>query len=178
MTMHLDSPPTDGRLDESDGKTVLRFERRFAHPVERVWRALTEPEQMARWFCGVSEIELDLVSGGAFGLKIVGPPELLEMVGGESEMQVPVREVVPLRVFEHGFLDDPAYSVRYELEPDGDGCRLHVAATVPSRRMAIEQDFFVGLHMSLDGLGQVVDGLPSPWTRSRFDELRSRYADA
>lgn len=30
-------------------KRHLRYERQLRHPVERVWRALTEPELMGRW---------------------------------------------------------------------------------------------------------------------------------
>jgi uncharacterized protein YndB with AHSA1/START domain len=33
-----------------DGRPALRFERRLAYPVERVWRAVTEPAELARWF--------------------------------------------------------------------------------------------------------------------------------
>lgn len=29
---------------------VLRFARRYPHPIEKVWAALTEPAQMSRWF--------------------------------------------------------------------------------------------------------------------------------
>lgn len=28
----------------------IRIERRLNHPIERVWRAVTEPGEMARWF--------------------------------------------------------------------------------------------------------------------------------
>ena len=33
-----------------DGRPALRFERRLKHSVERVWRAVTEPAELARWF--------------------------------------------------------------------------------------------------------------------------------
>src|SRR5205814_253424 len=33
-----------------DGKPALRFERRYAHPMERVWRAISDPSEMASWF--------------------------------------------------------------------------------------------------------------------------------
>ena len=28
----------------------LRLQRRYAHSAERVWRALTDPAELARWF--------------------------------------------------------------------------------------------------------------------------------
>ena len=33
-----------------DGETVgLRYERHLSHPVERVWRALTDSDQLRHW---------------------------------------------------------------------------------------------------------------------------------
>ena len=40
----------DGTLETIDGRPALRFERRLNHPVERVWRAITEPDELACWF--------------------------------------------------------------------------------------------------------------------------------
>src|SRR3546814_8444458 len=40
----------DGELMDIDGRPALRFERTYAHPMERVWRAVTSPEEMAAWF--------------------------------------------------------------------------------------------------------------------------------
>jgi hypothetical protein len=40
----------NGRLETIDGNAVLRFERRLDHSVERVWRAITEPEELRNWF--------------------------------------------------------------------------------------------------------------------------------
>ncbi len=37
----------DGVLEtRDDGRQVIRFERRIGHPIERVWDALTRPEEM------------------------------------------------------------------------------------------------------------------------------------
>lgn len=41
---------TDGTLETIDGRHALRFERRLAFPVERVWRAVSEPAELERWF--------------------------------------------------------------------------------------------------------------------------------
>jgi uncharacterized protein YndB with AHSA1/START domain len=41
---------TDGTLETIDGRPALRFERRLAHPVERVWRAVSNPAELERWF--------------------------------------------------------------------------------------------------------------------------------
>jgi uncharacterized protein YndB with AHSA1/START domain len=33
-----------------DGRWQLRFTRTLRHPLETVWRAITEPEHLAHWF--------------------------------------------------------------------------------------------------------------------------------
>lgn len=33
-----------------DGRPALRFERRIAYPVEAVWGAITDPDELGRWF--------------------------------------------------------------------------------------------------------------------------------
>ena len=40
----------DGTLETIDGRPALRFERRLAHSVQRVWHAVTEPAELAQWF--------------------------------------------------------------------------------------------------------------------------------
>ncbi len=40
----------DGTLQTIDGRPALRFERHLAHSVQRVWRAVTEPSEVAQWF--------------------------------------------------------------------------------------------------------------------------------
>ena len=39
-----------GTLIHIDSKPALRFERRYEHTVERVWRAISDPAEMASWF--------------------------------------------------------------------------------------------------------------------------------
>ncbi|MGH3448361.1 MAG: SRPBCC domain-containing protein [Nocardioidaceae bacterium] len=45
-------------LQTIEGKPGLRFERRLAHPPEKVWRAVTDPAQMKHWFPASVETEL------------------------------------------------------------------------------------------------------------------------
>lgn len=40
----------DGTLETIDGRQALRFERKLPHSVARVWRAVTEPAELDRWF--------------------------------------------------------------------------------------------------------------------------------
>jgi hypothetical protein len=40
----------DGVLEQVGDRSVLRFRRELSQPREKVWRALTEPEHLAKWF--------------------------------------------------------------------------------------------------------------------------------
>jgi len=42
----------NGSLIDLDGRPALHFERTLPHPVARVWRAVTEPDELAQWFVG------------------------------------------------------------------------------------------------------------------------------
>ena len=51
-----------GTYETIDGKPAVRFERRYPHSVDRVWQAVTEPEELGHWF--PSAVEVDLREGG------------------------------------------------------------------------------------------------------------------
>lgn len=38
----------NGTLENIDGRLALRFERRLAHPIERVWQAIIVPAELER----------------------------------------------------------------------------------------------------------------------------------
>ena len=46
-----------GTFVRHDGRPAVRFERAYAHPVERVWRAITSPEEVPAWFPSSFEFE-------------------------------------------------------------------------------------------------------------------------
>ncbi|HYJ70407.1 MAG TPA: SRPBCC family protein [Nocardioidaceae bacterium] len=94
-----------------EGRAVLRFERRLAHPPEKVWRAVTEPDELAHWFPGRVEMEL---RPGAPVHFVEDDPDI-----GESSGEVV--EVDPPKVFAFRWGGD---LLRFELAPDGSGCRL------------------------------------------------------
>ncbi|MDQ1519688.1 MAG: hypothetical protein QOI55_761 [Actinomycetota bacterium] len=176
-----DATATDGRMDEFSGRWVLTFERRFRHPIERVWDALTQPARLAEWF-GQVEVELDLTEGGRFEMRTTGPPELVEAViaeAGEDALvnhQTVLRVEAP-RVFEHTF-GAPDSIVRWELEPDGDGTRLRLRHTEPVEFAPFEAGprDLAGWHTLLDLLEHALDGAPVPWSKERWEATRDRYA--
>src|SRR4051794_30807208 len=92
-------------LLEADGTWTLRFERRFAHPIEKVWRTLSEPEHRDAWFPQqiVGELvagnELEFVGDGNYPemtlsgrCLAVEPPRLLEIEWGEDRLHIALAE--------------------------------------------------------------------------------------
>jgi uncharacterized protein YndB with AHSA1/START domain len=95
---------TTGSQQIVDGRPALRFERHLDHPVERVWRAVTEPAELARWF--VSEVPWTPAPGEVFE-------------GGGQSGRITVLEPPHRIAWTWGV---ERYS--FELSADGDGCAL------------------------------------------------------
>jgi hypothetical protein len=48
----------DANLETVAGRPALRIERRLDHSVERVWRAVTDPEELRHWFPPGEELQV------------------------------------------------------------------------------------------------------------------------
>jgi uncharacterized protein YndB with AHSA1/START domain len=73
---------TYGTLETIDGRPALRFERTLAHPVQRVWRAVSLPAELERWFPAAADwtpaVGETFEAGGATGeVTEVDPPRRL-----------------------------------------------------------------------------------------------------
>jgi uncharacterized protein YndB with AHSA1/START domain len=132
-----------GTYEEIDGKPAVRFERRYPHPVDRVWRAVTEPAELAHWF--PNTVEVDLREGGRMHFTFPG---------GEMEpMEGAVTELDPPRRFSFTWGDE---HLHIELEPDGDGCRLRFTQVLSTREQAARDA--AGWHVCLDRLSDLLSG--------------------
>jgi uncharacterized protein YndB with AHSA1/START domain len=146
-----------GTLQTVDGRHLLRFERRLAHSPERVWRAITEPDQLEKWF--PAAVDVDLVTGGkmvfTFREKDVDSPD------GQ------VTELDPPRVFAFDWGHE---NLRFELRPEGQGCVLVFTHRFEDRSGAAR--FAAGWHLCLDVLEAELDGRQTPWAPGdRWNEL-------
>lgn len=101
-------------------KTTPKFviSRSFSAPLDRVWKAWTEPEQMAQWW-GPKGFDadvktLDLKSGGMFHYRLLSPQ------GQEMWGRMIFREVVPKQrlVFINSFSDPAGGLTRHPMAPD------------------------------------------------------------
>ncbi|SMD11219.1 SRPBCC family protein [Kibdelosporangium aridum] len=106
-------------LSTIDGKPTLRFERRLRHAPAKVWRAITEPAELTHWF--PTSVEAELRPGAP--MRFTFPDEAV--VDGTWTGEV--LEVDPPKVFMFRWDEDV---LRFELIPDGDGCRLVFTQTI------------------------------------------------
>lgn len=148
------------------GKPVLRFERRLAHPPEKVWRAITDPDEVVHWF--PTSIETELRPGAPIRFVMTEPIESVDT--GE------VLEVDPPRVFAFRWDTDV---LRFELVPDGDGCRLYFSHTMGGGSAWGDERYAAqhaaGWDTCLDGLTARLDGREPP--PERWIELNEVYVE-
>lgn len=104
-------------LDTLGGKTVLRFERRLAHPPEKVFRAISDPAELRHWFPATVETELRPGAPITFAFE----QHEIDALRGE------VLEVEPPKLLVYTWGDDV---LRWEIVPEGGGCRLFFSQTL------------------------------------------------
>lgn len=108
-------------LDTIDGRPVLRFVRRLAHPPTKVWRAVTDPAEMAHWFPARITTELRVGAPMRFSFG----DDALDAAGKWEHGEI--LELESPRVYAFRWNDSV---VRIELVPDGGGCVLHFSETL------------------------------------------------
>lgn len=133
-------------LSTTDGRSVLRIERRLAQPPERVWPALLEPERLATWFPTTVTVEPRVGGRVEYG---TGEPGT-------------VTDLDPPRLLAYTWDED---HLRWELTPDGDGSLLVLVHTFDDRAGAAS--FAAGWAGCLDAL----DGVPEGDHRVRHERL-------
>jgi uncharacterized protein YndB with AHSA1/START domain len=132
----------DAILQDEQGRAVLRFERTLRHSPERVWRALTESDELSGWH--PSPFELEPSVGGT--VRYLEVSEAPEMPDGE------VTEYDPPRVLAHTWGED---QLRWELRPHDDGCLLILTHAFDDRFKAARDA--AGWHLCLDALASMLD---------------------
>jgi uncharacterized protein YndB with AHSA1/START domain len=186
MTPNAKTERADGVVDEHDDGTVtLRFQRRLDHPIERVWEAITEPEQLAGW---LAEAEIELVKGGSIELRwqntmtreqvaeydIKGfedrDPEQGAVVKGTITRLDPPR-LIEYDTDDHGLL-------QWELEERGGGTLLSFSSIleIPEH---MRTQVLAGWHTHLEWLEDSLAGHPVDWGDWQIDQWaahRERYA--
>ena len=161
----------DGIVSKTDeGLDEIRFERRLAHPIEKVWAALTERGELIKWW---GDATLELVEGADFKLRWLNTDD----EGNAVAMNATIASLDPPRLLEtvgvwastsqSGESIDERHAVlRWELEADGDDTVLRFTNVV---ELTDEERAMVpgGWHYHLDALATALDGgtvdLADPW---------------
>jgi uncharacterized protein YndB with AHSA1/START domain len=146
---------THTELQTIGGKPVLRFERLLPHAPQKVWAAVTEPDQMRHWF--PAAVETDLVVGAPMRFRFEGEDDVTPdpMRNGE------ILELDPPKVYAFRWSEDV---LRFELLPDEQGCLLvftHVLAGGPLGRLAAGRNA-AGWDTCLDALGAALADRETP----------------
>jgi len=164
------TPTRDGKLIEVEGgKVGVRFERRLAHPPERVWRAVTEADELAKWFPARPEISGERRVGAKLSIVYpdnVEPPESGEIVALDEPR---------LFAFTWRSAEQEPQLLRFELEPDGEGTKLTFTHELPRPDSA---KVAAGWQLCLDDLEAALAGEPrAEFPEDRWVELHEEYAE-
>lgn len=137
------------KLSDRDGAVTangVRFERILDHPVERVWAALTEPDQLSIWL-GPARVEGG--AGGNITLQMTGAINGGKILQWKENM-----------LLEYEWYKDSV--VRWELLKEGPGrCRL-IFMTLRVAESQLE-GAAIGWHFHMDALGIMLDGSAVPY---------------
>jgi uncharacterized protein YndB with AHSA1/START domain len=146
-------------------ESALVFERRIKAPPDRVWRALTEPDELRAW---LARAEVDLRPGGAIVLTF-------ENEDDEGVMRGAVNEVEEGRFLEFTWREEGAGEsvVRFEVAPDGDGTRLTLTHTF--EQIDDISGFGAGWHHHLELLEAHARGSDRDWDWERYRALKQEY---
>ena len=149
-----------------DDRPALNFERRIAHPVDAVWRAITEPEQLEHWF--PSSVELDLRVGGemTFTFREMQLAEQPMTLSGE------VTDLDPPHLFAFYWGQD---HLKFELAPADQGTLLRFTAMLDAKDKAARDA--AGWHMCLDRLELQLGGATTALGTEPSGEWRGRYEE-
>jgi uncharacterized protein YndB with AHSA1/START domain len=163
-------PQSLGKVILEGDHATLVFERRLRHPPEAVWKAITEPEQLAKWYMTKARIEGKV--GG-----------MIDFWSGISQFHVTGKVLSwdPPHLFEFEWIVEPRRElpkgeqavIRWELIPDGDETLLKLTHSHLTRQTSM--GFSSGTHAFLDRLEAQLDKTPLPDFVERVEEMRSSY---
>jgi uncharacterized protein YndB with AHSA1/START domain len=159
---------TYGAYQTIDDRPALSFERRLSHPIDVVWRAITETDELRHWF--PSRVEVDeLREGAELTFRFEHMP-----LDAPSTMTGRVTEFDPPRTFAFTWGED---QLRLDLEPlaGEDACLLRLTVLLDARDKAARDS--AGWHVCLDRLEGALDGTEQPEPGSSDERWRDHYEE-
>jgi uncharacterized protein YndB with AHSA1/START domain len=161
----------DGTLVTIDGRPALRFERRYRHPMERVWRAISDPAEMAAWF--PSNVEGERAIGAELAFVDDAQRAAALQAGEPTRVEGPTfRGTVvaydPPKMFSFTWAGE---LLLFELLPDGDGTLLVFTQVLSHQSVAARNGS--GWHQCLAQLDRLLGEGAGP----EADDWEAVYAD-
>ena len=145
---------------ENESYTAL-YERHLKHSVEEVWSMLTNNEKLQQWF---SELRIaDLRKDGLVKF---------DMQDG-TFIDMKILDYEPLKVLAFEWDKD---TVRFELSPITDGCRLTFIETISSFTEQTIKDL-AGWHVCLDVIEAILDGRTIVSRKEEWKAWYVKYED-
>ena len=151
-----------GEIERTEEGVTLRFERTYPRPRAQVWRALTDPVQIAVW---LDKATVELRIGGPF-----------EVQFDDGTMNGRITELDRERVLAYSWHEGQfgESHVRWELsDRPGGGTQLRL--THVKLRNESAAGFAAGWHQHLERMDALLEGSSTAWSPERFDELLSTY---
>src|SRR3954447_3752429 len=150
----------DGELLSVGGRYELRFTRSLAHPVSKVWQAITTPAGLAAWF--PFDVEGDRRAGASL--------RFVFRAGEAEDFYGEMVEFAPESVMELRWQDDE--TLRLELTPHEGGCELTLINRFDEIGKAARDA--AGWHACLDALEASLDGSAVD-TGARWQAVHPEY---
>jgi uncharacterized protein YndB with AHSA1/START domain len=161
-----------GKVTFEGNYATLRYERRFPHPPEKVWKAITDPNQVSQWFSTTAKIDARL--GGT--LEYISVPVGFRRTGRILEWNPPYVFEHEMRVDPHPQLPkgDAESVVRWQLVRDGND----TIVTATHSRLAKDSSlrFAIGWHSFLDRLAAQLNGENLPDHKERSAAVAGLYS--
>jgi uncharacterized protein YndB with AHSA1/START domain len=163
----------DGTIETLEGDTRrIRFERHLRHPIDRVWRAITDPHEIEAW---LARAEVDLRPDGRIHLEWLNTDEQGNRYEG-ADMTATITRLEPPRLLE---FEGPGHGrLTWELEPVAGETVLRFTCVVD---LTDDQarDNRSGWHVHLDFLEDWLDDeerveWPN-WPRERWQAIYDAY---
>lgn len=167
------NPESKGTVTIESEYATLRYERQLSHPRELVWKAITDPKELAGWFN--TKAVIDGRSGGTI--------DFVNTVSG-FHTSGHILAWDPQCVFEHEWHIAPNLSlpdgepeavIRWELKQDGDSNTL-LTLTYSRLTKSTSLRFAPGTHAYLDRLEASLNNEVLPDWMQRFAAVKELYA--
>jgi uncharacterized protein YndB with AHSA1/START domain len=173
----------------SDGGYLLTFERRFDHPIEKVWKAISDPSELTKWIAGDEAVVEPRVGGRVH-------------MSGHGGIEATVLAYEPPHVIEYDWKTSEwdGGPIRWELAEDGSGTKLTFTHRFPEpdmdeqiammKKMGFGPDMYdpiprtlAGWHSLIDDLGNTLDGKatsdqgrPTPAWKQLHERYKERFS--